>query len=83
MKEMHQNLQVLLQKIHYEEHRMNTSGDLKVIAMMTGQQGGYIKFCCSECEWGRWGKGYYYRLKILPHSETTRPEECGTSCFSG
>jgi hypothetical protein len=83
MQEMYQNLQALLQKIHYEEHQLNICGDLKVIAMMTGQQGDYIKFCCFEREWGRRARDCYYRLKILPHSETTRSEECGTSCFSG
>jgi len=29
-----------------EEHRWNIQADLKVIAMLTGLQGGYTKFCC-------------------------------------
>jgi hypothetical protein len=45
MKEI-QNLQVLLQKIRYEEHRWNMCADVKVIAILTVLQGGYTKFCC-------------------------------------
>jgi len=46
MKKMYENLKVLLQKIHYEEHWFHVCGDLKVTAMLTGLKGGYTKFCC-------------------------------------
>jgi hypothetical protein len=46
MKETYENLQVLLQKICFEEHRWNICADLGVIAVLTGLQGGYTKFCC-------------------------------------
>jgi hypothetical protein len=45
MKEAYENLQVLLQKIGYEEHRWNIRADLRVIAVLTGLQGGNTKFC--------------------------------------
>jgi hypothetical protein len=51
MKETYENLQVLLQKIRYEENRLDICGDPKVTAMLTGLQGGYTKFCCFQCEW--------------------------------
>jgi hypothetical protein len=40
MKGTYGNLQVLLQKIHYEEHQWNICADLKVMAMLTVLQGG-------------------------------------------
>ena len=40
MKGTYKNLQVLLQKIHYEEHQWNICADLKVMAMLTVLQGG-------------------------------------------
>jgi hypothetical protein len=43
MKETYENLQVLPQKICYEEHRCNICADLKVIAMLTALQGRYTK----------------------------------------
>jgi len=45
MKETYDNVQVLLQKIRYEEHRWNTFADIKVRAMLMVKQGGYSKFC--------------------------------------
>ena len=40
MKVTHENLQVLLQRICYEEHQLNICDDLKVIAMLTELQSG-------------------------------------------
>jgi hypothetical protein len=40
MKETKDFLQVLLQKIRYEEYRWKTRSALKVIALLTGLQGG-------------------------------------------
>jgi hypothetical protein len=38
MKEMYENHQVLQHKMHYEEYWWNICGELKVLAMLTGQQ---------------------------------------------
>jgi hypothetical protein len=40
IKETYENLQVLLQKIRYEENQLDICGDPKVTAMLTGLQGG-------------------------------------------
>jgi len=46
MKKTRKNLKVLRpKKIHYEEHWFDICGALKVIAMLTGLQGGYTNFC--------------------------------------
>jgi len=46
MQETYENIQILLQKIHCEEHQWNVYVYLKVIAMLTVLQGRYTKFCC-------------------------------------
>ena len=60
-KEMYENFQILLRKVHCEERRLNVCAELKVIAMLTELQGGYTKFCCfnvnGNCQ---------YRIKIWP-----------------
>jgi len=45
MKETYENLQVLLQKIRFEEHRWNLFADIKVVAILMVKQGVYTKFC--------------------------------------
>ena len=45
MEETYEKLQVLLQKIRFEEHRWSIFADVKVVAMLMVKQGGYTKFC--------------------------------------
>jgi hypothetical protein len=40
IKGIYENLQVLLQTIHYEEHQWSICADLKVTAMLSVLQGG-------------------------------------------
>jgi hypothetical protein len=49
MKESHENIKLLLGKIHYGKYKCNICGDLKVIALLLGLQLGYTKYCCSLC----------------------------------
>jgi len=51
MKESHENMKLLLEKIQYENYNWNMCGDLEIIALLVGLQLGYIKFCCFLCEW--------------------------------
>jgi hypothetical protein len=46
MKDMKENIHLLLQKIGYEEHQWNICADLRVTAMLTGMQARYTKFYC-------------------------------------
>jgi hypothetical protein len=50
-KETYTNIQGLLQKNFFEDHQCNICADLKVVAMLTGIQGGCTIFCCFLCEW--------------------------------
>ena len=50
MKESHENLVVLLDRINYKDDLM-ICGDLKIAYMLLGQQAGYTKLPCFLCEW--------------------------------
>lgn len=63
MKETFDNLKTLLQKIRYSEFSWSVCADLKVVAMLTGLQGGYTKHCCFLCEWDSRAKAKHYQQK--------------------
>jgi len=49
-KENYESMQLLLEKIKYDEFKWKLCGDLKVVALLLGMQLGYTKYCCSLCE---------------------------------
>ena len=51
LKETYQNMKMLLTKIKYDEHKWMVCGDLKVLSILLGQQGGYTKYPCFLCLW--------------------------------
>ena len=51
LKERYSNLELLLTKIKYNEHNWIVCGDLKILCVLLGQQGGYAKCPCFLCEW--------------------------------
>ncbi|GFV32392.1 uncharacterized protein TNCV_1676781 [Trichonephila clavipes] len=51
LKECYENLEFILNKFSYSDHKWTICGDLKVIFMLLGQQSGYTKFPCFLCEW--------------------------------
>ncbi|GFY30725.1 uncharacterized protein TNCV_3118851 [Trichonephila clavipes] len=51
LKECYENLEFILNKLSYSDHKWTICGDLKVISMLLGQQSGYTKFSCFLCEW--------------------------------
>ena len=44
MKETYESMKELLSCIKYEQHQWHLSGDLKVVALLLGLQGGYTKY---------------------------------------
>ena len=46
MKETYDNLKTMLVSVKYDDHKWLICGDLKVIAIILGLQGGYSKFPC-------------------------------------
>ena len=60
MKETYENMKQLLQCINYEQYSWQLCGDLKVIAILLGLQGGYTKYCCFLCEWDSRARHEHY-----------------------
>lgn len=75
MKETYYNIQFLLLKINYDSHQWNICADLKVVAIVTGLQGGYTKYCCFLYEWDNRAKNQHYLVKQWPIWEGTDPWE--------
>ena len=49
MKETYENMKSILDKIKYAEHEWVICGDLKVLSILLGQQGGNTKYPCILC----------------------------------
>ena len=44
MKESHRSMEFLLSALNYKEHKWLICGDLKVVGIIVGLQGGYTKY---------------------------------------
>ena len=73
MKETFQNLQFMLEKIRYSEHNWLICADLKVIAILTGLQLGYTKYCCFLCLWDSRARSEHYVRKQWPPRLVSHP----------
>ena len=51
MKETYENMKSIPDKIKYAEHEWVICGDLKVLSILLGQQGGNTKYPCFLCLW--------------------------------
>jgi len=49
VKESYGNMKILLEAVQSNVHQWNICGDLKVIGMLMGMQGGFMKFFCFLC----------------------------------
>jgi hypothetical protein len=61
--ETYASIQGLLGKICSEENQWHICADLKVVALLTGLQGGYTKFCCFLREWDSRARDRHYHIK--------------------
>lgn len=66
LKETYENMAMLLQSINYDEHKWLVCGDLKVIGILLGQQGGYTKLPCFLCEWDSRADKDHWKKKRWP-----------------
>jgi len=73
LKECYKNLDFILQKLSYADHKWAICGDLKVISMLLGQQSGYTKFPCFLCEWDSRAREQHYVRKVWPSRNTLQP----------
>jgi len=51
LKEDYRNIEIVLDKIKYVEHKWQVCGNLKILTMILGQQSGFTKFPCFLCLW--------------------------------
>lgn len=66
MKESYDTMAKLLHFIKYKEHNWKLCCDLKVVAMLSGLQGGYTKHCCFLCLWDSRDRAQHYTKKDWP-----------------
>ena len=70
MTETYENLKFLINIINYNYHNFLICGDLKVIALLLGLQGGYTKYPCFLCLWdSRADKQQYYTKNWPPRPD--------------
>lgn len=75
MKESYENLEIVLNKIDYSAHGWMICGDLKVLCMLLGQQGGFTKFPCFLCEWDSRARDQHWCKKNWPKRKSLKPGE--------
>ena len=69
-KETHENLRFILDNIQYDNHKWSICSDLRVVAIFTGLQSGYTKYCCFLCLWDVRDKKVHYSRKEWPVRDT-------------
>ena len=66
LKETYQNLEYILKKLNYNDHKWFICADLKVVAILSGLQLGYTKNMCFLCEWDTRAREQHYTRKDWP-----------------
>ena len=46
LKELYDNMELLLEAVKYNQYQWNLCGDLKIIGLFMGMQAGFTKYCC-------------------------------------
>jgi hypothetical protein len=63
VKEIYENLEMVLTKIGYTTHDWMICGDLKVLCMLLVQQADYTKHPCFMCEWDSRARSQHWEQK--------------------
>lgn len=66
-KEDYNQMKNILDLVNYSQHEWRICCDLKVVAMLTGLQGGYTKYMCFLCDWD---SRYDYHIKSSQYKKT-------------
>nr|CAH7753306.1 unnamed protein product [Callosobruchus chinensis] len=73
MKETYENISRILDKINYHGYKWKLCADLKVLALVTGLQSGFTKYCCFLCEWDSRARDKHYTVRNWPLRENFTP----------
>lgn len=66
MRETYENLEKIMCKLNYQEHKWQVCGDFKVIGILLGLQSGYTKHPCFLCEWDSRARLHHWSQKEWP-----------------
>ena len=66
LKESYESIEIVLNAIQYNKYKWSLCGDLKVIGILIGMQGGFTKHCCFLCLWDSRATAEHYVRKDWP-----------------
>ena len=66
LKETYDDLKFMLESLNYKDHHWRICADLKVVAVLTGLQTGYTKYCCFLCQWDSRKRDEHYIRREWP-----------------
>jgi len=69
LKESYSTVEMVLQKLCYNEHKWLLCVDLKMVNLFLGQQGGYVKYPCFLCLWDSRADDQHWQRKDCPVRE--------------
>ncbi|KAL4719083.1 hypothetical protein ACJJTC_002119 [Scirpophaga incertulas] len=69
------NLGAVLRAIKYEDFKWQICGDLKMIAILMGLQGGFTKYCCFLCLWDSRDQKQHFVKQSWPLRKSYTPGE--------
>ncbi|KAJ8716001.1 hypothetical protein PYW08_013286 [Mythimna loreyi] len=73
MKETYESMALILKSINYDRFKWQLCGDLKVIGLLLGLQGGFTKYCCFLCLWDSRATQKHYVIKEWPERQSFVP----------
>ena len=82
LKECYLDMKHLLEVLHYDLHKWKLCGDLKIITILLGLQGGYTKFPCFLCLWDSRTDGQHCLQRDWPVREIFTPGVCNVKADS-
>lgn len=69
LKEQHEAIKYVLEKISYDQHKWLICVDLKMVNFLLGQQSGFTKYPCFLCLWDSRDRTHHYVKKEWPLRE--------------
>ena len=69
LKESYSTVEMVLQKLCYNEHKWLICVDLRMLNLSLGQQGGYVKYTCFLCPWDSRADDQHWQRKDCPVHE--------------
>jgi len=71
--ELYKNPKILMEAINYSKFKWQICGDLKVTALLLGQQQGFTKYCCFICEWDTRARSLQYSRQYWSARKSLEP----------